>query len=53
MRCDGIELNSDDKEITMVTMKHHHAGQFGRLNSSPIDELGRWCLQSWWSWAML
>ena len=23
------------------------------LNSSPTDELGRRCLQSWWSWAML
>ena len=23
------------------------------LNSSPIDELGRWCLHSWWSRAML
>ena len=23
------------------------------LNSSPTDELGSWCLQSWWSWAML
>ena len=24
-----------------------------QLNSSPIDELGCWCLQSWWSQAML
>ena len=23
------------------------------LNSSPIDEHGRWCLRSWWSRAML
>ena len=23
------------------------------FNSSPIDEHGRWCLQSWWSRAML
>ena len=23
------------------------------LNSSPTDELGHWCLQSWWSQAML
>ena len=24
-----------------------------KLNSSPIDKLGRWCLQSWWSRAVL
>lgn len=25
----------------------------GLLNLSPIDELGHWCLQKWWSRAML
>ena len=25
---------------------------YPHLNSSPIGELGNWCLQSWWNWAM-
>ena len=37
--------------LKLIIIHYHTAKQW--LNSSPIDELGSWCLQSWWSRAML
>ena len=40
-------------KISQGRTQERHNENISKLNSSPIDELGRWCLQSWWSRAML